>query len=78
MPWRHCAEGLRSSAELVIWAQAVFVEKLKADFESLSLAIANLPVGLIPFPDRCVLAQSCQSMFCPYKLRATLKDSRLI
>ena len=25
--------------------------KLKGDFEALSLAIANLPVGLIPFPD---------------------------
>lgn len=25
--------------------------RLKEGFESLSLAIANLPVGLIPFPD---------------------------
>jgi hypothetical protein len=32
-------------------AQAAFVTKLKSDFEALSLAIANLPVGLIPFPE---------------------------
>ena len=32
--------------------QANFVEKLKGDFENLSIAIADLPVGLIPFPDR--------------------------
>ncbi len=32
--------------------QASFVEKLKGDFENLSIAIADLPVGLIPFPDR--------------------------
>ena len=25
--------------------------QLKADFEALSLAIADLPVGLIPFPE---------------------------
>ncbi len=35
--------------------QAAFVEKLKGDFENLSIAIADLPVGLIPFPDRCAL-----------------------
>lgn len=32
--------------------QASFVEKLKGDFENLSIAIADLPVGFIPFPDR--------------------------
>ena len=31
------------------------MEKLKGDFENLSIAIADLPVGLIPFPDRCAL-----------------------
>ena len=59
------------------WAQAVFVEKLKADFESLSLAIANLPVGLIPFPDRYVLAQFYQPIFCPHSIRASLKGGQL-
>ena len=38
-------------AALHVTAQAAFVTKLKGDFEALSLAIANLPVGLIPFPE---------------------------
>lgn len=38
------------------------MEKLKGDFESLSIAIANLPVGLIPFPDRCALLSSVLSL----------------
>ncbi|CAL8470593.1 g10135 [Coccomyxa elongata] len=29
-----------------------FAAQLKGDFETLSLAIANLPVGIIPFPDK--------------------------
>ena len=37
------------------------MEKLKGDFENLSIAIADLPVGLIPFPDRCALLKSVLS-----------------
>jgi hypothetical protein len=37
-------------------AQEQFVARLKGDFEALSLAIANLPVGLIPFPDQAKAA----------------------
>ncbi|KAK9904112.1 hypothetical protein WJX75_004853 [Coccomyxa subellipsoidea] len=33
-----------------------FTAKLKGDFEALSLAIANLPVGFIPFPDKAKAA----------------------
>ncbi len=36
--------------------QTSFATKLKGDFEALSLAIANLPVGLIPFPDKAKAA----------------------
>ncbi len=32
--------------------QEYFAAQLKGDFETLSLAIANLPVGIIPFPDK--------------------------
>ena len=38
------------------------MEKLKGDFENLSIAIADLPVGLIPFPDRCALLNSVLSL----------------
>lgn len=47
-------------ALLMAWCgsdgQASFAAKLKGDFEALSLAIANLPVGLIPFPDKAKAA----------------------
>lgn len=36
--------------------QTSFTAKLKGDFEALSLAIANLPVGFIPFPDKAKAA----------------------
>lgn len=36
--------------------QESFAARIKGDFESLSLAIANLPVGIIPFPDRAKAA----------------------
>ena len=44
--WRSTARWLGRAC-----AQAAFVTKLKGDFAALSLAIANLPVGLIPFPE---------------------------
>jgi len=45
-------EHLQHHKACLLTLQANFVEKLKGDFENLSIAIANLPVGLIPFPDR--------------------------
>ena len=48
--------GPEAQSRVTATVQASFATKLKGDFEALSLAIANLPVGLIPFPDKAKAA----------------------